>query len=417
MPCMLSRRPIAGLSRWDAVLDMFFIAANLIPIARTRWVVGECKRMRAERTDGPVLEGTEFVGQLSLDDETVPITFRVSVGSDCRLHVDPVTVDARTYHLAARSLGRPGSDCEELALTGASTDGKTISSKHVFICGYGHDDSRRWIDLKSIQSEITVPLDRRVEKPVMQLWLRSFRSFSNPVTETSLGKLAVWGAAGHVAPDDMSGCVCLQASSADPGDGWRKNADDFLRHLQQGLALAHGGRLQTPRLDYINELTREMILFDGTGVAPEFPVQYHLNHGPFIQALVHRYQTKGSLSDDLWKALDWTHTDTSFDEMRFLSGMIAVEVIIRGQLPKEYRKKPLRNRIYALFDHYVIPREDFEDEVICKLVDLRNEIVHEGGASNAADLWPSIILVRELISRNRLESVATDLGLPMRLPR
>jgi hypothetical protein len=402
--------------------------------------------MSASSTDEPVFQETEFAGEISINGETAPITFGASAGSDCRLQIRADNIDGHTYFLAVRNQGRPGESHEEFTLTGTSLDGKTIYSAQIFVCGHGHDDDRRWIDLRSRACKITFPLERRVEKPVLRLWFRSFRSFSNPVIETSCGRLVVWGKASDVQPEDMSGCVTLEAPSGNPGDNWPEKADRFLRHMHRGLALAHGGRLQTPRLDYAAGLNLEITFFDGTGFTPEFPAQYHLNHGPFIQALVHRYETKGPLPDILWTALGWMQTDTSFNEMRFLSGMTALEAIIESQLPErrgtiipQANFKPLRKKIealiasddtlsedareilmakvsqlntrvftqkiHALFDHYAIPKRDFEGNVVLDLIKLRNEIVHRGFAPNSADLWPSIILVRELITRVLLNEI------------
>jgi hypothetical protein len=175
-------------------------------------------------------------------------------------------------------------------------------------------------------------------------------------------------------------------------------------------------------------------------------VQHFLNQGPFIKALAQRYELIGPLPDILWMALGWMQTDTSFDETRFLSGMTALEVIIESQIPQRRGTiipkkgfKPLREKIedvivaddtipdeareillakvsqlnikvfaqkiHALFDYYAIPRRDFEGEVVKQLIDLRNDVVHKGVVLNKADIWPSIILVRELITRILLKEI------------
>jgi len=402
--------------------------------------------MSAAAADEHVLEQTEFTGEISINGEPAPITFHVSVPSDCRVRINADDVNAHAYLLAVRNQGRSGESQSEFFLSGTSVDGKAISSEHVFVCGHGHNDSRRWIDLGAHACKITLPLERCVERPVLRRWFRSFRSFSNPVVQTGFGRLRVWGEAGEVAADDVSGGVALEAPSGDPSAGWRHKAEDFLTHMHQGLALAHGGRLQMPRLDYLHLLRAEISFFDGAGFTPEFPVQYHLNHGPFIEALVDRYDEKGSLPDILWTALGWMQTDTTFDETRFLSSMTALEAIIESQLPErrgtiiprtDFRplrkrlqiliehdetvpgwakeiflgnvaglnKKVFAQKICALFDHYAIARTDFEGDVILELVKLRNDIVHRGYAKSCSDLWPSIILVRELITRILLKEI------------
>ena len=404
--------------------------------------------MSASRTDEPVLEETEFAGEISTNGQTAPLKFRVSADADCRLRIDADLVDGPTYFLAIRSRSKRGEGNEEFTLAGTSADGKTtVASDSVSVRGFYRDNGRRSLHFTSRECKVTLHLDRPVEKPVLRLWFRSFMSFSNPVVGTSLGRLMVSGDAENVGPDDLSGCVTLEAPSIYPVDDWRAKADEFLKHMHRGLALCHGGRLQAPRLDYAHRSTLEMIFFEGTGFTRELPLQDHLNQEPFIKALVERYERSGPLPDVLWTALGWMQTDTSFDETRFLSGMTALEAIVENQLPgrrgtiiarKEFKPvrekleqlisaeetippeaKPifLRNvaglnrkdffqKIHALFDHYQIPKRDFEGNIVRDLIKLRNDIVHRGAAPNGFDIWPSIVLVRELITRILLKEIS-----------
>jgi hypothetical protein len=125
--------------------------------------------------------------------------------------------------------------------------------------------------------------------------------------------------------------------------------------MHRGLALAHGGRLQTPRLDYLHERTWEATFFAGAGFNAELPVHHHLNQGPFIKALAERYQRAGPLRDILWTALGWMQTDTTFHETRFLTAMTALEAIIESELPARRGTmipkaafKPLRQKLEAI---------------------------------------------------------------------
>jgi hypothetical protein len=216
--------------------------------------------------------------------------------------------------------------------------------------------------------------------------------------------------------------------------------------MHRGLALAHGGRLQTPLLEYVHGSTSEATFFEGAGFTPELPIQYYLNQGPFIEALAERYERVGQLPEILWTALSWMQTDTTFDETRFLTAMTALEAIIESELPTlcgtvvpkedfkplrekikallakndtlsedahqilvgkvaQLNQKTFSQKIHALFDHYAIPKQDFEGDVIRELVKLRNNIVHTGVVPNEITLWPSIILVRELITRILLKEI------------
>jgi hypothetical protein len=203
--------------------------------------------------------------------------------------------------------------------------------------------------------------------------------------------------------------------------------------------------VQTPLLDCVHGLILERTFFDGSGFARELPVQHSHNQEPFIKALVERYERSGSLPDILWTALGWMQTDTTFNETRFLSGMTALEAIV-GSLPdkhgtiipeasfkllrqhienvvvaddtlsgeargiligkvRQLNQKTFSQKIHALFDHYQIPKRDFEGTVVRDLIRLRNDIVHRGSAPDGVDIWPSIVLVRELITRVLLKEI------------
>jgi hypothetical protein len=149
-------------------------------------------------------------------------------------------------------------------------------------------------------------------------WFRSFSSFRNPVFKTRLGNLVVCGATGSVGAEEISAYVALEAPCGDPGDDWHEEAGDFLRHMHNGLALAHGGRLQKPLLEYAQGRIREMTFYHGSGFTRELPVQHSLHQEPFIKALIERYERSGPLQDIIWTALGWMQTDPTFDEVRFL---------------------------------------------------------------------------------------------------
>ena len=132
-------------------------------------------------------------------------------------------------------------------------------------------------------------------------------------------------------------------------------------------------------------------------VAPELAVQPHLALDGFVQVLAARYFSKGPLLDTLWTALGWAHADTTIDELRFLTGMIALEALASACLkPKE---KTFALTIEALFKHFGVATVDYGPAVIQAMVKLRNDIVHEGEAKSNVDLWKNIILVRELVTR------------------
>lgn len=73
--------------------------------------------------------------------------------------------------------------------------------------------------------------------------------------------------------------------------------------------------------------------YAGEAYRSEFPVQYQLNHDLMLKSLVDRYFDVGPIPEAIWTALGWMQSDTTFDELRFLTAMTALETLIETELP------------------------------------------------------------------------------------
>jgi hypothetical protein len=78
--------------------------------------------------------------------------------------------------------------------------------------------------------------------------------------------------------------------------------------------------------------------------------------------------------------------------------------ILIGKI-SDLNRKAFSRKILALFDHFDIPKREFEGDVIIELIKLRNDVIHRGTAPDGIDLWPSVVLVRELITRILLKQI------------
>jgi hypothetical protein len=386
-----------------------------------------------------IFPSERFEGTLSNGSASVPIAFAVSAGEDCRLAFDVEPGGRELGRVAFGAGSTSGLEMAEYELRGRSAAGKTIESNSVSIIAHGHNALGHTIGIEAGEATLVLPLQERQERPILREWFRSFKSFRNPAFETPLGTMVVHGDTKVPNRDAMSGYVAVQAPAGPVPDDWRQRADAFLLHMGRGISFVHGGRLQVPRLDYIVEGLSMTTFYSGEPFGSEFPIQHQLNHGPILQALVDRYFSQGPLPEVLWTALGWMQSDTTFDELRYLTAMTALETIIETELPtkkgttlpkSEFKalraeldkavaasglseaeqkifsqrlagmnRKSFAEKINGLFDHYDLSRDDFGGEVIGSLVKLRNDIVHRGQIPDDVDAWPMIILVRELITR------------------
>ena len=78
-----------------------------------------------------------------------------------------------------------------------------------------------------------------------------------------------------------------------------------------------------------------MTLYKGSPFESNLLVVHHLNLGPFLETLVRRFELRPAFPDILWVATGWLHSGAKFNEVRFLTSMIALEVVVDGVLPEK----------------------------------------------------------------------------------
>tara|TARA_R110002124_G_scaffold118952_1_gene276568 strand:- start:294 stop:1601 length:1308 start_codon:yes stop_codon:yes gene_type:complete len=384
------------------------------------------------------LELKRFSGTIMRGPEVLSIDFDVSADEEGWLSIEPMPLDFHRVTKLREAIGEPGSYSESLTLKGTSDDGSTFFSDttEMYSARLGtHENS---VSLKAREAKVAITTDEPANVPFMRLWFRGFKSYRNPVVATSLGKVEVCGPSKAASRDEMAGYVAVHADSNDITEDWFERADRLLSFMHLGFGFAHGGRLQTPRLDVVVGRRWEATYYDGDGFSKSVAPIHHLNQGPYIKALVKRFEDPRPFADMLWTAIGWLHNDSSFDEGRFLMSMTALETVVEHVIPKtlttvvekaafapirtslletlancgldeltrkifEGKVKGLNGRtlsqkIQALRDYYDLPDDVFSDGAIIDIIRARNDIVHTGESEKSRDLWPKEVFVREFIA-------------------
>lgn len=384
------------------------------------------------------LERRRFAGTIKCREQEYPIEFDVWSKEDGRLRVEVQPMPTQVVFALQPAMGEPASISEALTLEGSSSDGTTFFSDTANIRGARMGTHENSISVAARKAKVVLPLVQPVEGPLMRLWFRGFKSFRNPIVNMSLGRVGVTGKEKNVDRDEMSGTVEVQAGPGASLDGWFEKADDFLTFMHRGLGFAHGGRLQTPRLDLITSDRWEAIYYEGDGFGHGLAPIHFLNQGPFIEALARRFDDPKPFPDMLWTAIGWLHIENPFDEARFLMSMTALEAVVEHLIPKTLTTvmpkpnfEPLREKllqaladsevdqipreifegkikglngralsqkIKALRDHYGLSATIFTNEAIVDAIKARNDIVHTGATPGRRKIWPKVVFVRELIS-------------------
>ncbi|UFT95003.1 hypothetical protein [Pectobacterium carotovorum] len=382
-----------------------------------------------------------FVGTVLHKDDVVPLEFEISADEKGFLSIKTLPLDNQYLMKLNAAMGKPGSYVEPLALKGTAKDGSTFLSETIELQGINCGAANGTASLKAREATLTINMDEPAKEPFMRLWFRGFKSHRNPVVTMSLGKVEVGGSNKKTSKDEMSGSVSVHASEAEFSDidSWVKQTDEFLTFMHRGLGFAHGGRLQTPRLDVVVGTRWQTTFYDGHGFLKNLSPIHYMYQGPFIEALTKRFDDPKPFPDMLWTAIGWLYDDISIAEGRFLMAMTALETVVEHVLPKAsatvipkpefvpIRKslveilksyeldeaaakifegklkglnaRTLSEKIQALRDHYCLSDAIFPDSVIVDIIKIRNDIIHTGKNKKQQDLLSKEIFVREFISQ------------------
>lgn len=384
------------------------------------------------------LEPKKFAGSIQAGDDTYPAAFEVKAEDDGRIQVAIEPIETQ----AGLSLhdGQLGMHVQEFSLSGSNDSGETFISSTVSVNRVQVGMPNSLIGVSTREVKVAGVLDSSSTTPVMRLWLRGFKSSFNAPVSTTLGLVEVRGALKIADADEMSGFVAVHAQDDTDLEGWVEKADALLTFMHRGLAFARGGRLQASGLELYVGDRWEATYYDGVGSRSGFAPIHPLNQGPFIEALTKRFAEPNPFHPMLWAAIGMMNTETSFDEVRLLMSMTALDAIVENVIPKtmttvmpkddfvkvrdkllvalsdttfadeshreifaakikQLNGRALAQKVQALRDHYGLSKALFTDKAIVDATKYRNAIAHPNEGSKNEDLWPKILLVRELVSQ------------------
>lgn len=398
------------------------------------------------------LEPEVYQGEIFIDDSQIPFKANVFARSDQRLvfEVEPLEGPNpfENYLSIEKAVPPSGQPLPKASLKASSSSDKVLESDRVVCLPGKIGKTGSHITIQPQTARLKISCSSKCETPWLKMYLRGFKCFRCSPVETPLGQINIWGKVQGVSKDEVSGGILIEAPQEKDLTLWREEAEQFFDFVRKGLGLANGGRLQAPVTEFRKENNLEVDFYAGHGFQWEFPLFSPTVLQPYFTVLAKRYFQLSPIPEVLWNALSWMQAETTFDEIRFLTGMTALETINLNlpkdrinQIPKiqfikllnslketiqnfrgldedstkhfkkgvgALNKKVFGEKIGLLFDHYEISRADFEDQTIREMVELRNKIIHSGMAPNEDEIWRFVILVRELITRILLKELGFE---------
>ncbi|UPK33101.1 hypothetical protein IVB18_33430 [Bradyrhizobium sp. 186] len=392
-----------------------------------------------------MLSPERYQGHILLQDARIPLTTTVSADSsgELKFDVEPLLFEGQQSALLKlmQTLGKSGTEIAEFGLECSSESGKQLKSERVFLAGYSHKSGILEISLEAYEAELRIQASQP-SPPTLQFRLRGIRSFGPGLNGTTrLGKVYARGMTEVSGPYAITGHLTVRAPEGELPANWHGEANDLLLHLRMALSFANGGHLSSPIVEYwVNDTLTVTFCRTGSSGTSELPVQHFLNLQPFFYSVAANFDAARHNRDALANAIGWLHVETTHDEVRFLSGMTALEHLASHHLPEQSRqliaapdfeklrseiealleqsaylsddvkqalkvrleglnRQSLVQNIRALFDLWGVSKTDITNKMLRRLVTTRNDIVHRGIATDRKTLWDLIVIVREINAR------------------
>ena len=387
----------------------------------------------------------QFTGCLVVADQRIPISLVASAdpSGSLALDVEPISIsDSPTSALILmQQLGRPGNTIDEFRLECESADGKRLWSDSAYLTGCNRTSEGMHIGLRTSEASLSMVAREHHDRPALCFSLLAFSCFPPVRVETPIGKVLVQGATRSAATDKITGLIAAEAPKSSHPLVWRASAEHLLKHLCSVLAFARGAPLPVTITQFYQGACVEVTFHEvGGGYASHMPPIPRLNLEPIVSTAVASIDIVDTYRDTFETAVGWLLVPTTHDEVRFLSGMTALESIaarslnksetfilgssaskkftkrlrafidaqnelsdttkdaIKEKLP-ELNRRSFAHKISVLMEHWHISRNSIDVQTLAGLVKLRNTIVHQGGVSDDEDLWPSILVIREFVVR------------------
>lgn len=394
---------------------------------------------------GCVFPPERFVGEIVIGDQRVAVDLMASANASGRLAlaVEPISISASTRGALdlIRSIGKPGNTIDEFELECESSDGKRLRSNRAYLVGYNHSSEGLHIQLRTAEASLGMKGHETHDRAALCFSLLGFECFPPAHTIAELGRVCARGATRSAAMNEITGSLAIQASDENAPEEWRQQAERLLKHLRSVLGFARGAPLSVPVTEFYRGDHVDVTFYEtGFGHQSEMPPLPHLNLGPIVTTAVTHVDHVESYRDAFETAIGWLLVPTAYDEVRFLTGMTALESLasrflersqssilgssafknfakrirafvdnedcfddsvstaIKEKIP-ELNRRSFSFKIDALLEHWHISRTLIDADVLARLVRLRNTMVHQGSAPENEDLWSSILLVREILVR------------------
>jgi hypothetical protein len=359
--------------------------------------------------------------------------------------------------------GREDARQGKFSLSGKSEDGIEFKTDDLLFKSPGHGSNKEIGSyMRPIggcsQSKFCRKLAAATSKPFIRMYLKGFQNFGQLRSKCHLGVIAMDGNKFIVNHDTITGNIAVQ-SDDEPTDllKWRTEAEKLLEHVRRVMSFASATVLHAPITEFFAGEDLEVITMSQTRQSPaSMSVFHYLNQQPVFDAAVKSFFNPPYEIKNLFFAIEWFAMDATYNEVRLVNAMTALENLItsnlsvndglirlRGEFKKTKRvlkkvigeclskwstdeaeevlkelddklsdlnRRSLLQKLYILAERWSVPLDGISDDKIRAAKKARDFIVHRGhyyedGKVSSDNLWEHVTVVREIAVRFLLSAI------------
>jgi hypothetical protein len=410
----------------------------------------------------PLAEPKSFVGELSLDHDASAVSFRVGIDAngEIELEFDPISLNNQTKFILL-GWDRDRSQITYFSLKGVAEDGTRFETSHLSFTSLGKysdaSGTRMTPDGSCSKAVITYKLMKPAEKPALRVRVKGFKTFGSHHAECVLGKVGISGQYEFDDPNTVTGSIAIEAATP-PEDvaAWHAEADRLVEHIRRIMSLASATMLQAPIFEFFDGDTLAVTAWSQTKSSTSaFPIFHFLDHDPIFKAAIKSFFDPPFPVNRLFFAIEWFAMDASYNEVRLVAAMTALENLIDSNvkeaeeliLPKrefekirrillkiiracvakwasggedamtelneklvELNRRSLLRKLKLLADRWNVPLDGISTESLRAAKQARDRVVHRGqyyedAKADDDDLWTHVTVIREVTVRFLLTAI------------
>jgi hypothetical protein len=397
-----------------------------------------------------------FTGHLSLGPERLPVTVRIGINAAGTLQLEfdtiKLTDGSRFLFVSWHSTTR---EMTYFSLDAVTANGTTFSTERLFFLSLNNrsDASGTWFaptakcDVGLLRYRLKTP----AERPALRMRLKGFRNFGSLHEECSLGHVAAQGQHEIEDVDTVTGSFTIQAVAEVDPTVWKKEADKLLEHIRRIMSFAAASLLGSPIIEFFAGDTLEVsVRSEARQRSGTAPIIHFLTQESIFKAAVTSFFSPPVVVNHLYFAIEWFAMVATYNEVRLVNAMTALENLIdsnlsrdealilpRNQFDKVRRvlfgiiracvskwapdaaedvlielneklldlnRRSLLRKLEILKRRWSVPLGGIEDAALKAAKQARDKVVHRGQYYEDAketdpDLWSHVTVVREVAVR------------------